>query len=148
MTAVGLLLAAVGLAALDLAGLPAPSGRLLAVLCVPLAGGLAAALTASLRAVGAAGALAGLVILLAGLVAGDLAAGAVQLRALTSATPIPAEHVALVTATGHWALIAAAVTGTVALALACTGGRRRGREPDDVADGAPVPRAGGMPGHG
>ena len=74
MTSAGLLLAAVGLAALDLAGLPAPSGRLLAVLCVPLAGGLAAALTASLRAVGAAGALAGLVLLLAGLVAGYLAA--------------------------------------------------------------------------
>ena len=148
MTAVGLLLAAVGLAALDLAGLPAPSGRLLAVLCVPLAGGLAAALTASLRVVGAAGALAGLVLLLAGLVAGYLAAGAVQLRALTSATTIPAEHVAQVTATGHWALIAAAVTGTVAVALACTGGRRRCREPDDVAGGAPVPRAGGMPGHG
>ncbi len=139
MTAIGLLLAAAGLAALDLAGLAAPSGRLLALLCVPLAGGLAAALTTSLRAAGAVGALAGLVILLAGLVAGYLVAGAVQLRALTSATTVPAARAALATAAGHWALIASAVTGTVALALACTGGRQRGREPDDVADGAPVP---------
>jgi hypothetical protein len=148
MTAIGLLLAAASLAALGLAGLAAPSGRLLAVLCVPLAGGLAAALTASLRAAGAAGALAGLVILLAGLVAGGLAAGAVPLRALNSATTVPAAHAALATAAGHWALIAAAVTSAVALALACTGGRRKCREPDDVADGAPVPRAGAGPGHG
>jgi hypothetical protein len=97
---------------------------------------------------GAAGALAGLVILLAGLVAGYLAAGVIQLHALTSATTVPAAHAALATAAGHWAVITAAVTGTVALALACTGGRRRGREPDDVADGAPVPGTAGMPGHG
>jgi hypothetical protein len=125
-TAIGLSLAAVGLAALDLAGLAAPSGRLLAVLCVPLAGGLAAALTASLRATGAAGALAGVVILMAGLVAGYLAAGAVQLRALTGVRTVPAVHAALATAAGHWALDAAAITGVVALALACTSGRPEG----------------------
>jgi hypothetical protein len=51
--------------------------------------GLAAALTASLRAAGPAGALAGVVLLLAGLVAGYLAAGAVQLHALTGATTVP-----------------------------------------------------------
>jgi len=126
MTAIGLLLAAAGLAALDLAGLAAPSGRLLTLLYVPLAAGLAVALTASLRAAGPAGALAGLVILLAGLVAGYLAAGTVQLRALSGATTVPAAHAALATAAGHWALIAAAVAGTVALALACTGSRRKG----------------------
>jgi hypothetical protein len=128
-TAVGLSVAAVGLGALDPAGLAAPSGRLLAVLCVPLAGGLAAALTASLRATGAAGALAGVVILVAGLVAGYLAAAAVQLRALIGARPGPAVHAALVTAAGHWALVTAAITGAVALALACTPGRRRALSP-------------------
>ena len=112
-----------------------------AVLAAALCGAaLAAALTASLRAVGAAGALSGLVILLAGLVTGHLVAGAVQLRALTSATTVPAAHAALATAARPWALIAAAFVGTVALALACTGGRPTGREPDDVADGAPGPR--------
>ncbi len=80
--------------------------------------------------------------------AGYLAAGAVQLRALTSAITAPEAHAALATAAGHWALIAAAVTGAVALALACTGGRRKDREPSEIADGAPVPGAGATPGHG
>jgi hypothetical protein len=69
--------------------------------------GLAAALTASLRAAGPAGALGGVVLLLAGLVAGYLAAGAVQLSALTGATTVPAAHAALATAAGHWTLTAA-----------------------------------------
>jgi hypothetical protein len=128
-TAIGLSAAAVGLGAVDLAGLAAPSGRLLAVLCVPVAGGLAAALTASLRATATAGALAGVVILVAGLVAGYLSAGAMQLRALTGARTVPAMRAALVTAAGHWVLVAAAITGAVALALACTPGRRRGARP-------------------
>jgi hypothetical protein len=55
LTAAGLLLAAAGLVALDLAGLAAPSGRMLMLLCAPVA--------------------AGLILLLAGLVAGYLAAG-------------------------------------------------------------------------
>jgi len=152
MTAIGLSVAAVGLGALDLAGLAAPSGRLLAVLCVPLAGGLAAALTASLRATGAAGALAGLVILMAGLVVGYLAAGAVQLRALTGARTEPTVHAALATAAGHWALLAAAVTGAVALTLACTPGRRRearpGGRPDNTPGRGPVPEAGVTLDHG
>jgi hypothetical protein len=58
-------------------------------------------IAASLRAAGPAGALAGLVMLLAGLVGGYLAAGAVQLRALTGATTVPAAHAALATAAGH-----------------------------------------------
>ena len=151
-TAIGLSVAAFGLGALNLVGLAAPSGRLLTVLCVPLAGGLAAALTASLRATSAPGALAGVVILVAGLVAGYLAAGAVQLRALASARTVTAMHAALVTAAGHWALVAAAITGLVALALACTsgpqGGARRGGRADDTSDAAPVPEAGGILDHG
>jgi hypothetical protein len=81
LTAASLVLAAAGLVALDLAGLAAPSGRMLMLLCAPVAAGLAVALAASLRAAGPVGAIAGLVLLLAGLVAGYLAAGAVQLRA-------------------------------------------------------------------
>jgi hypothetical protein len=126
LTAAGLVLAAAGLAALDLAGLAAPSGRMLMLLCAPVAAGLAVALAASLRAAGPPGALAGLVLLLAGLVAGYLAAGAVQLRALTGATTVPAAHTALATAAGHWTLTAATVAGAVALVLACIGRRRTG----------------------
>ena len=151
LTAGGLFLAALGLGALDLAGLAAPSDRMLTVLCVPVAGGLAAALTASLRPATPVGALAGVVILLAGLVAGYLAAGAVQLRALTGARSLTAAHAALATAAGHWALVAAAVTGAVALALTCTPARRSGRgsgaKPADLARGAPVPGAGDIPDH-
>jgi hypothetical protein len=124
LTATGLVLAAAGLAALDLAGLAAPSGRMLMLLCAPVAVGLAVALAASLRVVGPPGALAGLVLLLAGLVAGYLAAGAVQLYALTGATTVPAAHAALATAAGHWTLTTAAVAGAVALVLACIGRRR------------------------
>jgi hypothetical protein len=129
LTAVGLVLAAAGLVALDLAGLAAPSGRMLMLLCAPVAAGLAVALAASLRAAGPAGALAGLVLLLAGLVAGYLAAGAVQLRALTGATTVPAAHAALATAAGRWTLTAAALAGAVALALACIGRRQTGARP-------------------
>jgi hypothetical protein len=129
LTAAGLVLAAAGLVALDLAGLAAPSGRMLMLLCAPVAAGLAVALAASLRAAGPAGALAGLVLLLAGLVAGYLAVGAVQLRALTSATTVPAAHAALATAAGRWTLTAAALAGPVALALACIGRCRTGARP-------------------
>jgi len=152
MTAAGLFLAAVGLASLDLAGLAAPSGRQLAVLSIPLTAGLTMALTASLRGAGAAGALAGVVIMMAGLVTGYLAAGAVQLHALTGARTLPALHIALVTAAGHWALLAASVAAVAALALACTKGRERGGradgEPVAVAAGAPVPGAGATADHG
>jgi hypothetical protein len=96
VTATGLSVAAVGLAALDLAGPAAASGHLLALLCIPVAGGLAAALAAALRTSGATGALAGVVILLAGLVAGVAVAMActpVRKRAgrpgeLAGATPV------------------------------------------------------------
>jgi hypothetical protein len=62
-------------------------------------------------------------------VAGYLAAGAVQLRALTGANTVPVAHAALATAAGHWTLTAAAVTGAVAVALACTGRSRQGAGP-------------------
>ena len=94
-----------------------------------MAAGLAVALATSLRAAGPAGALAGLVLLLAGLVGGYLAAGAVQLRALTGATTVRAAHAAPATAAGHWTLTAAALAGAVALALACIGRRRTGTRP-------------------
>ena len=85
-------------------------------------------------------------------VTGYLAAGAVQLRALTGARTGPAVHAALVTAAGHWALVTAAITGAVALALACTPGRgeetRPGGRPDDTPGRAPVPGAGGTLDHG
>ena len=124
-------------------------------------------LTASLRAAGPAGALGGVVLLLAGLVAGYLAAGAVQLRALAGATTVPAAHAALATAAGHWTLTAAGLAGAVALALTCIGGRRKGVGPEagpksgpkaapaagpgagpGNVTGAPVPGAGAMPDHG
>jgi hypothetical protein len=70
------------------------------------------------------------VLLLAGLVAGYLAAGAVQLSALTGATTVPAAHAALATAAGHWTLTAAGLAGAVALALTCIGGRRKGVGPE------------------
>jgi len=160
VTAVGLFLAAAGFAALYLAGPENPHSRMLAMLCVPLVGGLSAALAAGLRATGAAGAMASVVMLLAGVVAGYLAAGAVQLRALADARTAQAVRGALVTAAGHWALVAAAVSAAAALAMACTAGRRASRKPGhlavgprksklgDVAGGAPVPGAGGTPDHG
>ncbi len=172
ITAAGLGLAASGFAVLYLAGAENPQGRMLLV-CAPLAGGLSAALTSSLRAAGAAGAMAGVVILLAGVVAGYLAAGSMQLNTLTGARTGQAVRHALVLAAGRWALVAAAVTAVVALALAGPGlagravpaaglrsgggrsGRRSGpavaREPDSesgqIAVGSPLPGAGRTPGH-
>jgi hypothetical protein len=72
---------------------------------------------------------AGLVLAAAGLAAGYLAAGAVQLHALTAVTTVPAAHAALATAAGHWTLTAAALAGVVALALACIGRRQTGARP-------------------
>jgi hypothetical protein len=65
----------------------------------------------------------------AGLVGGYLAAGAVQLCALTGATTVPAAHAALATAAGRWTLTAAALAGAFALVLACIGRRRTGARP-------------------
>ncbi len=119
-----------------------------ALLYVPLAAGLSAALTSSLRATGAAGAMAGVVLLLAGVMAGSLAVGSMQLNALTGARTAQAVRDALVTATGHWALVAAVVTAVVALTLAGTavtarrGARRSARK---SAGGSPPPSASSPP---
>jgi len=118
----GLFATAAGFGALYLAGPGNVPGRLLTVMSVSVAGGLAAALTSSLRATGAAGAMAGVAILLAGAVVGHLAAGAVQLRAQAP----QASRGALVTVTGRWALLAAVATAAVALAMAIAGIRRPG----------------------
>jgi hypothetical protein len=118
ITAAGLLLAASGFGALYLAGTASVPGRMLTLLCVPLAGGLGAALTSSLRETGVAGVMAGVVILLAGVVAGYLAAGSMQLHALAGAPAVQAVHGDLATAAGRWALVAAAATALVGLALA------------------------------
>lgn len=110
----------------------APAAGAMTALTAPTqstAGTGGAVLAAALCGAGPAGALAGLVLLLAGLVAGYLAAGAVQLRALTGATTVPAAHAALATTAGRWTLTAAALAGAVALALACIGGRRTGARP-------------------
>lgn len=152
VTAAGLFLAAAGFGAAYLAGAPSLHGRLLTLLCVPLAGGLSAALASSLRATGAAGAMAGVVILLVGVVAGYLAAGALQLQALAGDRTGAAIHNALVLAAGRWSLLAAAVTAIVALALAGTAARSTagpsGGELDDIEGGSLPAGAGGALDHG
>ena len=75
-------------------------------------------------------------MLLAGLVAGYLAARAVQLRALTDTT-VPAAHAALATAAGRRTLTGWATAGAVALALACIGRRRTGARPGPGRDRDP-----------
>ncbi len=96
----------------------------LALLCVPVAGGLAAALAGALRATSAGGAACGLVLLVTGVLAGYLAAGAVRLQALGQARTVTAVHAALITTSVRWALVAAAVSVVAALVLACTPGRK------------------------
>jgi hypothetical protein len=169
VTAGGLLLAATGFAAWYLAG-PAryqagPAGlhgHLLTLVCVPLAGGLGAALTSSLRVTGAAGAMAGVVILLAGVVVGHLAAGSAQLHALVTLRTAQGADGALAAMAGRWALVAAGVTAAVALMLAATvrGARRppdgcgpratsgSGGQLAEIPGGSPPPRTGGEPDHG
>jgi hypothetical protein len=133
VTSAGLLLAAAGFGAMYLT-----EGRnSAALLC---AAGLAAALTSSLRATGAAGAMAGVVILLAGVVAGDLAVGSVQLRALTGAPSAPAMPGALAAATGRWLIIAAAVTAVVGLAL---GSKKRAGKQAEQRAGKPAEQQAG-----
>jgi len=124
ITVAGLFATAAGFSALYLAGPGHVPGRLLTVLSVSVVAGLTAALTSALRATGAAGAMAGVAILLAGAMVGYLAAGAVQFRALATAWAPLASRGALVTVTGRWALLAAAVTAAVALAMAVADIRR------------------------
>jgi hypothetical protein len=116
--ATGLFLAAAAFGAAGLAGPEVTQAPVLALLCAPLVGGLAAALAGALRGVGTGGAVCGVVLLLAGVVGGHLAAGAVQSQALQDARTAAAVHAALVSTAARWALIAAVVTATAALAAA------------------------------
>jgi hypothetical protein len=154
-TAAGLALAAGGFGAVSLAGPALTHAGVLALVCVPLAGGLSGALTAALRGTTAGGALCGVVLLLAGVVGGYLAAGAVQLQALQDVRTAAAIHAALVTTATRWTFIAAAVTIAVALATIPAPARLRkntaarggnGAAPDSGAP--PVRRAGRMPDRG
>lgn len=163
----GLALAAVGFATCYLAGLTGAgftgadlSGQrvgLLAVACVPLAGGLALALGAAMRGLDAAGAMCGVVLMLAGVLAGYLADGAIELQAVSSDDRTAAMvRDALLTADGRWDLAAATLTGLVALVgfvrmLAGTRDIRRERPTSTEVDrkaGAPIWQADREPDHG
>jgi hypothetical protein len=146
-TAAGLFVAAAAFAAASQAGPAIADAGVLALLCVPLVGGLAAALAAAVRGAGTGGAVCGVVLLLAGLVGGYLAAGAVQLQALQAARTAAAVHTALITTTARWALLAAVVTTAVALVMAAASARRGPTRTTD--SGAPPGRpAGGTPDRG
>jgi hypothetical protein len=149
----GLSLAAAGFAAgyvVSLTGLAGQRGQLLALAWAPVAGGLTVALATALRRTGAAGAMCGAVLLLAGVLAGYLADGAIELQALSAgyhsaaaagagqfgaaaAGPgrfgAAAVRAALVTADSRWNIAAAALTAAVALA-AFAQARLRGRRKD------------------
>jgi hypothetical protein len=104
----GLVIAVEGLAAARLAGPYVPE-LVLAGVSAPLAGGLAAAMTAALAEASAASALSGVSLLLAGLMTGYLASGAVQVRMVTQLAAAPAhlqaaDRLALAGAVGVWEL--------------------------------------------
>jgi hypothetical protein len=162
LIACGLSLAAAGFAASYLAsltsnGLTGQRAELLTAACVPLAGGLTIALAAALRRTGAAGAMCGVVLMLAGVLAGYLADGAIELQAVSaddrSAMTV---HAALLTANARWNIAAATVTSAVALAaFASMLTRVRRTTHDGVTStevdheaGAPVRRAGRTQDHG
>ncbi len=139
--ACGLALAAAGFATCYLVGLTGAgftgadlSGQrvgLLAVACVPLGAGIALALAGAMRGVDAAGAMCGVVLMLAGVLAGYLADGAIELQAVSAQDRTASMvHDALLTADGRWDLAAATLTGLVALAafvlMLAGGARQRG----------------------
>jgi hypothetical protein len=150
--AAGLILAATAFGAAYLAGPAVAHARVLSLLCVPLAGGLTAALAAALRGTATGGAVCGAVLLLAGVVAGYLAAGAVQLQAFQDARTAAGVHAALVATAARWDLVSAAATGAVALALAAAPRRRSSPPaanfPAANSGAPPVGRAGGTPERG
>jgi hypothetical protein len=135
-TVAGLSAAAVAYGAVYLAGPAASRAGVLALLCVPLVGGLAAALAAAWRNAGTGGAVCGVVLLLTGVVGGYLAVAAVQLQAAGAhaAPAAAAAHAALLATQGDWALIAAGVTGALALGLARGPARRRSGGPRAAAE--------------
>ncbi len=132
----GLVVAMEGLAAARLAG-PFVPDLVLAGVSAPLAGGLAAALTAALAGTAAkataASALSGASLLLGGLMTGYLAAGAVQVRMVTQLAVGPgqvpgrtqgAERLALAGAVGAWELVGL-VSVLIAMAVIILTGRAR-----------------------
>ena len=124
----GLIIAMEGLAAARLAG-PYVPGVVLAGVSAPLVGGLAAAMTAALAEAGVASALSGVSLLVAGLLTGYLASGAVQVRMVTHLTVGPAqmqaaERLALASAVGVWEL-AGLFSVFVAVAVIFLTGRAR-----------------------
>jgi hypothetical protein len=124
----GLVIAMEGLAAARLAG-PYVPGVVLAGVSAPLVGGLAAAMTAALAEAGVASALSGVSLLVAGLLTGYLASGAVQVRMVTHLTVGPAqlqaaERLALASAVGVWEL-AGLFSVFVAIAVIFLTGRAR-----------------------
>jgi hypothetical protein len=107
-----------GLTGAGLSGAGSPRGQLFVVACVPLAGGLAMALTAALRDTGVAGAVCGIVLVPAGVLAGYLADGAIELQAVAAADRSAATvRAALLTADARWDIVAAIITAAVALAV-------------------------------
>lgn len=122
--ACGLLLAAAGYGASSLTGLTGTTGPT-SLTATPglvgqlflLAGGLTMALTAALRNTGVAATITGIALMLAGVLAGYLADGAIELRAVAAADrgamTVPG---ALLTADARWNFAAAAITAAVALA--------------------------------
>ena len=164
VTGAGLLVAAAGFAAGYATG---PRSQLLAVVSVPVAAGLSAALAAGLRATGAPGAMCGGVLMLAGVLAGYLADGALELHAVDgSDSSAAAVHSALLSADLRWDIAAALVTGAAGLAAVTSAHLRHHREsrvqiplasappavlPCEIVDdkaGAPVVEAGRTPDHG
>jgi hypothetical protein len=129
----GLLIAVEGLAAARLAG-PYVPALVLAGVSAPLAAGLAAALTAALADAGLASALSGVSLLLAGLMTGYLASGAVQVRMVAQVAGQAAGHqaeerLALAGALGVWEL-AGLFSVLIAIGVTfLTGWARRTRAP-------------------
>lgn len=108
----GLFLAAAGYAATSVAGATSPRGQLFAVAC-----GLTMALGAALRGTGVAGAVCGMVLMLAGVLAGYLADGAIALQAVDAADRGAATvHASLLIADARWDIAAATICAGVALA--------------------------------
>jgi hypothetical protein len=111
----GLLIAAAGFA-VGSAGpagyLSGPRGVVLVAVCVPVAAGLSAALAAGLRTATAPGAMCGVVLLIAGVLTGYLADGAIELHTVAGADRDAATiHAALITADLYWNIAAAIVAG-------------------------------------
>ena len=138
VTGAGLSVAAAGFAAGYATG---PRSQLLAAVCLPVGAGLAGALAAGLRTTGAPGAMCGGVLLLAGVLAGYLADGALELAAVDNADSSAATvHTALLSADLRWNIAAAAVTGAAGLATIASVRLRNHRE-----SRAPIPLASAPP---